>query len=81
MLLNQTPIAIGFYPVPPFGNQCYSFFGFDFVMWFVTKFQHCNKNTNKCSKTNNPPQKTAEEVKSQEAELVWFLMKFVIMII
>ena len=37
VLFKQTPIAVGFYQISPFGNNYSSYFGVDCVEWFVNK--------------------------------------------
>ena len=62
---KQSPIAVGFYLISPFGIYSYSYFGKRCVTWFVSEILFLGKFTRNYFKTNIPLKLTPEEVQFQ----------------
>ena len=66
VLFKQIPIAVGFYPISPFGNEYY-YFGVDCVGWFVNEILTLEKNASEYFETNIPLEIEEEESFQQYA--------------
>ena len=70
LLFKQIPIAVGFYLLSPFGNEYYSYFGVDYVAWFVNEMLTLEKIASEYFETDIPLE-IEEEESFQQSTICW----------